>query len=613
MVRGFFVAIIAIAPVATAFEFSGTVLDEADQPIAGAAVWLAQDRRVLQTETGATGHFSFAKTNAGPTDVVARKDGYAIDGFSEFVAGLGSITLHLCKPDAVLLRIIDRDYKPVAGARIRNMFVADRFYVSIEHLAPMGFSDMRSGADGLLTIPDLPAGSHVRFLVSHYQHADTPVAYLPVGGKKQNIVLYSGLKLRGRVTTAAGHGVAGAEVSVFRLGTTGKHTYADTLTDPEGFYTARVRPGEYYVTVRHPDYASPEPRPIAMRQESDANVADLELLPPHTIEGTIVGPDGQPFEGVLVSYRVGNMLYLDTLTEHDGTFRILAPPGKGLIRIVPPEGFMAESLAEIPVQMGTESKVKLSNLRLKPLPEIAGIVRGNNGQPAPNILIASRDLLPPVWTITGADGRFRLRLSYMPEEAKATFRAEHALRFLRSDFAVNVQKPAPIDVELKSFKPDLEPRPPQPGGNDLSPMVDKAAPEIDCDAWFNSEALTLERRLGSVVVLTFWGGFDRRPENRDRIEELRVLHALLKDVPDVAIIGLHDSTTDPEEVRVYVEQYRIEFPVGCDARPFRTFERYLIRYIPQTVLIDKHGILRYYQVEGRLLELIKVLRRGGES
>jgi hypothetical protein len=80
-------------------------------------------------------------------------------------------------------------------------------------------------------------------------------------------------------------------------------------------------------------------------------------------------------------------------------------------------------------------------------------------------------------------------------------------------------------------------------------------------------------------------------------------------VDDVVFVGVHDASVEPEEVEEYLAQYRIEWPVGCDADPFKTFVTYGINFIPQTVLIDKQGILRYHDVEGRLLELIKVLRR----
>ena len=96
---------------------------------------------------------------------------------------------------------------------------------------------------------------------------------------------------------------------------------------------------------------------------------------------------------------------------------------------------------------------------------------------------------------------------------------------------------------------------------------------------------------------------------RYHIEELRALHHLLSDVDDVAFISVHDAGKETEEVRQYIRDFDISFPVGYDADPFLTFDIYNTNFIPQTVLIDKKGVLRHYHTEGRLLELIKDLRR----
>jgi hypothetical protein len=40
-----------------------------------------------------------------------------------------------------------------------------------------------------------------------------------------------------------------------------------------------------------------------------------------------------------------------------------------------------------------------------------------------------------------------------------------------------------------------------------------------------------------------------------------------------------------------------------------THHSYAARVLPQVILIDKQGLLRYFDVEGRLSELIKDLRR----
>ena len=114
---------------------------------------------------------------------------------------------------------------------------------------------------------------------------------------------------------------------------------------------------------------------------------------------------------------------------------------------------------------------------------------------------------------------------------------------------------------------------------------------------------------GKVVVLAFWGGFEAQGDVRNCIEQLRALQDLLKGVPGAAILCIHDAGKESDEVEQYVQSFRITFPLGRDADPFQTFGRYGVHSIPETLLIDKNGILRFCDPGPRILELIKVLHR----
>jgi len=280
-----------------------------------------------------------------------------------------------------------------------------------------------------------------------------------------------------------------------------------------------------------------------------------------------------------------------------------------MIRVVPPPGFVTVDAADILITSGAESEVILNPIRLKTLPRIEGLVLGADDRPEPSVLISSLNLIPPTWTITDREGKFSIQLGKEPYEEKARFRAEHARRFLRGDFEVDFERLAPIEVRLERFKPNADRSDKEHGTDDLSLMLGKKAPEIACTVWFNSEPLQLENLRGKVVVLTLWGGFAEHGPARDRIEEVRALSQLLHDADDVVFIGVHDAASEPGDIWRYVKSYEITFPVGADAEPFLTFDRYHTNVIPQTFLIDKQGILRYMDVGGRLLELIKSLRR----
>lgn len=144
-------------------------------------------------------------------------------------------------------------------------------------------------------------------------------------------------------------------------------------------------------------------------------------------------------------------------------------------------------------------------------------------------------------------------------------------------------------------------------------LLDKDAPMLQCRTWFNyvgSEKVKLQEAFqGKIVLILFWGGFDKTPFAMMHVEELRALYDLYRGVSDVAILSVHDGMLDVEDVERYVRDYSIEFPVGVDTDSGDTFKNYSIEFIPQMVLIDKRGVLRYTDVSGRTLELIKVLRR----
>ncbi|MBN2310849.1 MAG: carboxypeptidase regulatory-like domain-containing protein [Candidatus Hydrogenedentes bacterium] len=635
--------LVAACVSAAALELSGTVADAAGKPVPGADVWLAQDREISKAETDMSGAFSFTEVAVGPAQVVARKEGLALGGVDVAVAGSASISIVLVEPDTATLRLVDptqfvgQSHRPVAGARIDSLFVNGAFHVPVVDLVPFGFPSHRSDDDGALTIPDLPRGGHVGLTISHRKYADAQLPYLPVGVKRHaegtgetrpfTIQMVPGLVLRGRVTDEAGQAVPRARVSAFRPAFDGLHKFKESLTDPDGFYWATLPPGRFFVAVRHPGYAAPEPAPVELRLDNEEeSVLDVTLPAAHTLRGRVEGPDRRPLGGVSVAYVVGDTIYEQTLTTADGAFCLTVAAGEGRIHVFPPDGLIAADPADVVVQVADEPEIAIQTpILLNELPEITGVVVDPDGAPAPNVLITSLDLDPCRRAITDEAGRFHIALQRVPQQPEVRFLAEHGRRLLRREFDVPLTDPEALGdpdalrVKLKGFRPDLSPCKPENVWNDLAALRDEPAPDIVCDRWFNLPApaeagadppqLTLRDLRGKVLVLTFWAGFDESGPGRDRIEEMNVLHRLFAGVDDVAVIGIHAAATEFEDVNAYIRQYGIEFPVGRDTDESVTFDAYDVNAIPQTVLIDKKGVLRYYDVEGRLLELIKGLRR----
>ena len=304
-----------------------------------------------------------------------------------------------------------------------------------------------------------------------------------------------------------------------------------------------------------------------------------------------------------------NTIFDDAITDSKGEYRLQVGSPEGVLRILPPPGYMTEILADIPVDLGEVRETTIKAVRLKALPRIRGKVLFPEGEPPTQVYLKSLDLPLPIHDLTKEGGSFEIQFFYQPEQRAIKFRLEHPLRLLRRDFIVNIEEPGEVELLLEPFEPELERRPPELGRNNLEALLGEAAPPIQCSEWFNSQPLTIEELKGKVVVLTFWGGFDDSLYARNRMAELCVLHELYREQDDVAVIAVHDASSDTDEIEESLLQYGIKFPVGKDDDPFVSFVNYGINFIPQTVLIDKQGMVQYYQPEGRLLELVKALRR----
>ena len=602
------VALCVLGGAAGALTIKGRVLLEDGKPVEGACVWLEQERSVQRCLSSAEGRFSFDNAAVRPTNVVAWKEGFCLAGRSGLPVEDMEFDLVMGPAGSVNLRVTDSNFNPVPGSRIRSMIVCDAFGVAVEDLVNHGFPELRANDKGEITLNCVPSGGFVKLVVGHHRFADSSVAYLPVREKRQDIQLYQGVPVRGRVT-AGGKGLAAARVSVFEAGVGGQRELGSGITDADGLYSVQVEPGGYMITARHPDHAASVPANVDA-SKPEGTVVDLEMPETRTLAGKILLPQDRPCPGARVSFSVGGTVFEEGVTDTKGEFSLRVGSPKGMLTLNAPPGYRTADMPQVPVDLGDAKSAKLPPMRLRELPVIKGKVFVPDGQgPVGKVLIESLDAEPPMRFLSDENGAFELRLGYQPEKNMVTFRAEHALRLLRRDFKINLDQPGEVELRLEPFEPDLAKRPPIPGRNDLSGLIGKPAPAIKCSEWVNTSELDLQGLRGQGVVLTMWGGFDNSLFAVNRINQLRALQDVMQGVADdVAVVAVHDASSDANEVAEYVRRGDLRFPVGRDADPFVTFVNYGVNFIPQTVIIDKEGVLQFDQVEGRLLELVKALR-----
>jgi hypothetical protein len=598
---------------AHAFTIAGTVMDAEGAALSDAHVWLTREHATRAQQTDADGHFSFDDVDTGGVHLVAYVDGFALGGIEGPCIRDEDVQIVLAPPQRTRVRVINRRYEPVEGARVSRLRVNDRFDVFVDDLANLDFPVNHSDTEGFLDLPPLPRDSFVSIIISRRGYADGRLPALPAGIADFDFPLPDGVGVVGRITNAAGAGVPGAHVSIYQPREGGTTLEAgEAATGPEGFFSLRVPPGAYYAAAWHADYAMPAPAPLEARELAGDTEVNLVMRDPHRVEGRTLDTTGAPVALARLAYHFDDVVVDEAVSDTRGRFELVVPAGQGTIHITPPYRMTTSLFPRVYLSIHSDEPViHAPAIEFRPLPELMGQVIAADGVPAGRTLIRSLTLQPPRFFTSDDQGNFTITLDEMPEDT-LTFRIDHGLRFQRMEFDVD-----PINLELppirlKEYQPDLTDVNAH-AVNDLSSLVGRPAPEFACTAWFNlpddRESLAVEDLRGKVVVLTLWAGFDMLGPSRHRAEELNAVQYVFENVDDVAFVGIHDSTVPPEQVAGIVRELGFQFPVGCDEAPYESFARYLTRQIPQTVLIDKRGRVRFFATKDRLVELIKVLRR----
>jgi thiol-disulfide isomerase/thioredoxin len=135
------------------------------------------------------------------------------------------------------------------------------------------------------------------------------------------------------------------------------------------------------------------------------------------------------------------------------------------------------------------------------------------------------------------------------------------------------------------------------------------APSFAAGAWINSDALTVEKLRGRVVLVEFWtfGCYNCR----NTLPSVKDWDAKYRD-RGLTIVGVHTPETDSEyridNVHREVPALGIKYPVVTD-NDYKTWKAYNVEAWPTIFVIDKQGRIRWLHVgEGRYDETESVVK-----
>jgi protocatechuate 3,4-dioxygenase beta subunit len=414
------------------FTLHGKVVDAVSKlAIANAEVsdsWVF--RKTVRTNKAGEFTLRGLENYDGEFEVHARAAGYGLRAKSGSKKDIGNpFAMELLAAHTVIGTLLNAQGKPVKGA-----YVAAVASTEVEDVQQIDWRACQSEADGRFHIANVRAdvqhtlqvrkqgfGSLLYELPPHKPQAtqvDMGVIYLPAASR-----------IGGRIHNEDGDGVAGIQVQLTgwnsdrgnygRPPDEGLSHYIGTTklrSDDLGrFRFSDLSEGVYRLAIMRSGMAQIDPLKIAV---GIAQSKDVEILVPKggEISGTVLDPDGNPFEGAYVRLRAEKeTVYGSTSVQSskDGKFNFTGlVPGNYGIEISEPWGRDHEEPL-LPASLTNLQPGRLDVvLQFKRGQYIRGQVVDEQGMPIRHAVVrASLPGRPSVSTdFTGSDGKFTLRI-----------------------------------------------------------------------------------------------------------------------------------------------------------------------------------------------------------
>ena len=395
----------------------GRVVDQAEQPVAGARIVLARqpsgDRMMrsfddddsgrFEATAGADGRFEVPDLPAGTFELTARGPGYApitVPGLTVpqgagSTAGIDLGTVVLVRGVALEGYVADPQGRPVEGARISvaQAGAEPRFGPPTED-GPADMPPVITAADGFFRVEDRRAGEtlDVEARRAGYGPGSAPGVQVP-SAEPLRIVLRPSSAVEGRTVDPDGKPVAGAAVAINPAGPTAMGrgyvmvstaTMKETRSGDDGsFRIEDVSPGTWELKAAAAGHLSVEMSSLEVRSAQDLTGVEVVLAPGAVVEGRVLSPGSRPVAGAEVEpvepRVMGPRILLRptrAVTDGDGYYRLDGvSPGDRTFR-AERDGFRA-AVRDLEVRPG-ENALDFS---LEAGAEISGRVVDDDGTP----------------------------------------------------------------------------------------------------------------------------------------------------------------------------------------------------------------------------------------
>ena len=625
------------------------VTDDAGAPLAGATVAVhphrGNARWTGEAVASATTDSDGAAALTVPPDpdahkyvLVASAPGFAPFGLATPLAETGETRAALQLSPAVRprVRVTDAAGDPVAGAFVRDLGAAmpggdpeanGAFWRRAARNDwagdAVGFDAAKSGVDGVLTLPPLPAGGAAYAVVEHPDFAPADVRLAAKDGVPAAVTLRPGVRVTVRVRPdATAPPAAPLEavkiwLPIDKIADPSWLVYEPLELGPAGEGGVRsgsvtVAPGRYGLLRLYHPAARLTPHvddefTLNLGEDRPFEVVATAARP---VSGAVRDADGEPVAGAGVSVYYQDrpadaplgwrpaedpddplagwaaVNGLQTVTDAAGDYRTTAPAGPARVMVwnyesgertgegeasldVPPPGVGPDEIVAPPVRLAPPAD--------RPGP-VTGTVLDADGTPAAGAFVRLRGALRfgRDYALTAADGTFTLHPAAVPGEGDGG----PVVPLFACDPLAAFSAGVPVDLSDESARTGvvltLAPHDPA-GPHDLPPREEverfyeldeplalagtPAPPLVVREALNYRDPPTWEALRGRVVLLDVWATWCGGCHlDFPLLEDVRRIYAGRAEA-----LTLHDNSVLPDAVRAHVAAENVTLPVLLDA------------------------------------------------
>lgn len=361
----------------------GQVLDEHDQPVAGAEVRISSSPpRTTRTDTD--GSFSFDKLLGRTYYLRARAGDRAGNASAKVTAQSDPVVIRLRQGATLTVLVVDgTTRKPIAGATVLRLGDDDH-------------GEATTGGDGKAVLRGVDDGwVQVSASAPGYGPA---TASRSIGASERQVelevALAEGAPVSGRVVDERGQPIAGAQVWAQDASSAwegGAGERAAVRSDKAGAFTIpALSAGSYILFAKDEVHAPAATAPVTIAGEVPTTGVEIVMQAAAVVAGVVVDPGGAPvpYATVRVSSRVwsASMVYRQAAADDQGRFEVRGLPRAALRARA--EGEEASSAA-IDLDLAAIAEQRDLRLVLDRSAQIAGVVVDGDGEPVAEATVSA--------------------------------------------------------------------------------------------------------------------------------------------------------------------------------------------------------------------------------